>query len=48
MDNLCAGRCYQWMNPMNIDYEVIDAKLTIKIADLDSYADKFASWGEPV
>ena len=33
---------------MNIDYEVIDSKLTIKTADFDNYADKFASWGGPV
>lgn len=39
-----SGGC----NPMNIDYEIINAKLTIKTADLDDYADKFASWGGPV
>lgn len=39
-----SGGC----NPMNIDYEVIDTKLTVKTADLDNYADKFTSWGGPV
>ena len=39
-----SGGC----NPMNIDYEIINAKLTIKTADLDDYADKFVSWGGPV
>lgn len=39
-----SGGC----NPMNIDYEVIDAKLTIKTADLNNYADKFVSWGGSV
>lgn len=39
-----SGGC----NPMNIDYKVIDAKLTVKTADLDTYADKFTSWGGPV
>ena len=39
-----SGGC----NPMNIDYEITDAKLTIKTADLDNYADEFASWGGPV
>ena len=43
-DRNSSGGC----NPMNIDYEVIDSKLTIKTADFDNYADKFASWGGPV
>lgn len=39
-----SGGC----NPMNIDYKIIDGKLTIKTADLDNYADKFAYWSGPI
>ena len=39
-----SGGC----NPMNIDYEIIDDKLTVKASDLDNYADKFTSWSGPV
>ncbi len=39
-----AGGC----NPMNINYKVEDKKLTVSVADLDSYAEDFASWSGPV
>lgn len=39
-----AGGC----NPMNIAYNVEDKKLTVSAADLDRYADNFASWSGPV
>lgn len=46
MDSVGAasGGC----NPMNINYEIVDNKLTVSVADLDTYADKFASWSGPV
>ena len=31
-------------NPMYIDYKNTDGKLTVTVADLDTYADQFASW----
>ena len=39
-----SGGC----NPMNIDYEIADGRLTVRTADLDQYADKFVSWNGPV
>lgn len=39
-----SGGC----NPMNVNYVIEDNNLTVKAADLDSYADKFVSWGGPV
>lgn len=39
-----AGGC----NPMNIDYKMENKNLTVSTADLDQYADNFASWGGPV
>lgn len=39
-----SGGC----NPMYIDYKNSDGKLTVSVADLDTYADRFASWGGPV
>ena len=46
MDSVGAasGGC----NPMNINYEIVDNNLTVSVADLDTYADKFASWCGPV
>ena len=35
-------------NPMYIDYTNTDGKLTVSVADLDTYADQFASWDGPV
>ena len=35
-------------NPMYIDYTTTDGKLTVSVADLDTYADQFASWDGPV
>ena len=35
-----SGGC----NPMYIDYENTDGKLTVSVADLDTYADQFTSW----
>ncbi len=35
-----SGGC----NPMNINYEIVDDKLTVNTADLDSYAGTFSSW----
>ena len=35
-------------NPMYIDYKNTDGKLTVTVADLDTYADQFASWDGPV
>ena len=35
-------------NPMYIDYTNTDGKLTVTVADLDTYADQFASWDGPV
>lgn len=35
-------------NPMYIDYKNTDGKLTVSVADLDTYADQFASWDGPV
>ncbi len=39
-----SGGC----NPTYIDYKNADGKLTVSTADLDSYADRFTSWGGPV
>ena len=39
-----SGGC----NPMYIDYENTDGKLTVSVADLDTYADQFTSWDGPV
>lgn len=39
-----TGEC----NPMYIDYKNTDGKLTVSVADLDTYADQFASWDGPV
>ena len=39
-----AGGC----NPMNIAYNIDDNNLTVSAADLDRYADNFASWSGPV
>ncbi len=39
-----SGGC----NPMNINYEIVDDKLTVNTADLDSYAGTFSSWSGPV
>lgn len=39
-----SGGC----NPMHIDYKSTDGKLTVSVADLDTYADKFTSWDGPV
>lgn len=39
-----AGGC----NPMNIEYKTEGKNLTVRAADLDSYADDFASWSGPV
>lgn len=39
-----SGGC----NPTYIDYKNADGKLTVSTADLDIYADRFASWGGPV
>ena len=39
-----SGGC----NPTYIDYENRDGKLTVSTADLDTYADRFTSWGGPV
>lgn len=39
-----SGGC----NPMYIDYENTDGKLTVSVADLDTYADQFAAWAGPV
>lgn len=39
-----SGGC----NPTYIDYKNIDGKLTVSTADLDTYADRFTSWGGPV
>ncbi len=38
----------QACNPMNINYEIEDDNLTVSVADLDGYADKFALWSGPV
>ena len=35
-------------NPMYIDYKNTGGKLTVSVADLDTYADQFASWDGPV
>lgn len=35
-------------NPMYIDYKNTGGKLTVSAADLDTYADQFASWDGPV
>ena len=35
-------------NPMYIDYTNTDGKLTVSVADLNTYADQFASWDGPV
>ena len=35
-------------NPMYIDYKNTDGKLTVTVADLDTYTDQFASWDGPV
>ena len=35
-------------NPMYIDYKNTDGKLTVTVADLDTYADQFTSWDGPV
>ena len=35
-------------NPMYIDYKNTDGKLTVSVADLDTYADQFTSWDGPV
>lgn len=35
-------------NPMYIDYKNTDGKLTVSVADLDTYTDQFASWDGPV
>ena len=35
-------------NPMYIDYKNTDGKLTVSVADLDTYIDQFASWDGPV
>ena len=39
-----SGGC----NPMNLNYEIADDRLTVQTADLDNYADNFASWSGPV
>lgn len=39
-----SGGC----NPTYIDYKNTDGKLTVSVADLDTYADRFTSWGGPV
>ena len=39
-----SGGC----NPTYIDYKNTDGKLTVSTADLDTYADRFTSWGGPV
>lgn len=39
-----SGGC----NPTYIGYKNIDGKLTVSTADLDTYADRFTSWGGPV
>ena len=39
-----SGGC----NPMHVDYKSTDGKLTVSVADLDTYADKFTSWDGPV
>lgn len=39
-----SGGC----NPMNIAYGIADDNLTVNAADLDNYADKFASWSGTV
>lgn len=39
-----SGGC----NPTYINYKNADGKLTVSTADLDSYADRFTSWGGPV
>jgi len=33
---------------MYIDYKNTDGKLTVSVADLDTYTDQFASWDGPV
>ena len=35
-------------NPMYIDYKNTDGKLTVSVADLDTYVDQFTSWDGPV
>ena len=35
-------------NPMYIDYKNTDGKLTVTVANLNTYADQFASWDGPV
>ena len=35
-------------NPMYIDYKNTDGKLTVSVADLDTYTDQFDSWDGPV
>ena len=46
MDSVGAasGGC----NPMNINYEITGSSLVVSAAELDNYADNFASWGGPV
>mgnify|MGYP002517416941 CR=1 FL=1 len=39
-----SGGC----NPTYIDYKNADGKLTVSTADLDTYVDRFTSWGGPV
>ena len=39
-----SGGC----NPTYIEYKNSDGKLTVSTADLDTYADRFTSWGGPV
>ena len=39
-----TGEC----NPMYIDYKNTEGKLTVTVADLDTYTDQFASWDGPV
>ena len=39
-----SGGC----NPTYIDYKNTYGKLTVSTADLDTYADRFTSWGGPV
>lgn len=43
-----VGETTDGCNPMYIDYKNTDGKLTVSVADLDTYADQFASWDGPV
>lgn len=44
----CVGETSGGCNPTYIDYKNSDGKLTVNTADLDTYADRFTSWGGPV